>query len=309
MGDSGRSVDELRAELDDVCAVLMDDRFAPKLAALARPAVRMRAAARGATELGPVPHAAPDPGWPLGADGSPLTHLCSIDLVDLARFETGLELPSAGILQAFFEIDVEPGVLQPTEPDSFVLRIADSSVIASPGVGVELTQVLTIPAWYEPAVQAFAPAAKKPEFNRRGRNRAELLARARGEEVVEVPKTSDHDRLRTQVNDVHQEWGNRIESLVGPGPQHQIGGWPALVQTPLWGECEEGWAGAEEVLFETTVEVGANPADRWAMVIQIDTDEEAGWMWGDAGLLYFAARTPIEPAGLLRGSWCVAQSY
>ncbi len=303
------SVDELRAELNDVCAVLMDDRFGQKFAALARPAVRTRPAAPGATQLGLAPHPAPHPGWPLGPDGSPLTHLCSIDLADLADFETGVELPTNGILQAFYDVDPEPGTLHPTEFDSFTLAIADASVIAGPGAGVELTQVLTIPDWHEPAVQAFAPARSGPEFNRRGRNRAELRARARGEAIVEEPRHSAHDRLRTQVNAVNEEWNARIESLVGSGPQHQIGGWPALVQHALWEECEEGATAAETLVFDDAVVAAANPAQRWSLVIQIDTDEEVGWMWGDVGLLYFAARTPIEPEQLPLGSWCVAQCH
>ena len=111
------------------------------------------------------------------------------------------------------------------------------------------------------------------------------------------------------MNAVNEEWNARIESLVGSGPQHQVGGWPALVQDALWGECEEGASAAETLVFDGAVAVAADPAEHWSLVIQIDTDEEVGWIWGDGGLLYFAARSPIEPEQLPLGSWCVAQSY
>ena len=44
----------------------------------------------------------------------------------------------------------------------------------------------------------------------------------------------------------------------------KVGGWPYLIQGAIW-----FWDDAPEYVF------------------QIDTEDEAGWMWGDAGTAYF----------------------
>jgi len=52
-----------------------------------------------------------------------------------------------------------------------------------------------------------------------------------------------------------------------PGVFHRVGGWPTVIQQPLPG-----------ISFDDTDRV---------VLLQLDSDLEAGWMWGDSGILYF----------------------
>lgn len=75
------------------------------------------------------------------------------------------------------------------------------------------------------------------------------------------------------------------------GPLHQIGGHPDPVQGPVEMEVAYGllsnggkdqldWGGPEVV----------SASREWLLLAQFDTDSEAGFMWGDGGVLYFMMR-------------------
>jgi uncharacterized protein YwqG len=40
-------------------------------------------------------------------------------------------------------------------------------------------------------------------------------------------------------------------------------------------------------------------------LLQVDTDDEAGWMWGDAGTLYYWIRRPDLLAGRFDRIWMI----
>ncbi len=74
---------------------------------------------------------------------------------------------------------------------------------------------------------------------------------------------------------------NRRETI------HRLGGYPSLVQGGMEGEAR----------------------DDWAFFLQIDTDAEAGWMWGDAGQLYFYWDRTAPMPQALANAWCITECY
>lgn len=83
------------------------------------------------------------------------------------------------------------------------------------------------------------------------------------------------------------------EELVGSSgsTHHRLLGHPQVVQNPMELECQlvtngiycgssEGYEGDERKSLES----GA--AD-WRLLLQIDSDDAPGWMWGDVGRIYF----------------------
>jgi uncharacterized protein YwqG len=50
------------------------------------------------------------------------------------------------------------------------------------------------------------------------------------------------------------------------------------------------------------------PAD-WRLLLQLDTDDDAGMMWGDTGRLYFWVREQDARAGDFSKTWLVLQCY
>jgi uncharacterized protein YwqG len=69
-------------------------------------------------------------------------------------------------------------------------------------------------------------------------------------------------------------------------PRHRMFGWPDLVQNPV--ELEPG------------------AADR-LLLLQLDTDDDIGWMWGDAGTLYYWIREQDLRTGRFDRTWMIFQ--
>ncbi len=94
-------------------------------------------------------------------------------------------------------------------------------------------------------------------------------------------------------------------------PNHQVGGWPNLQQAPIWRESDlvsrghplgtsDEWEAAQPFI---SVEREA----QWSMLLQIDTDDEADWMWGDVGTLYFTVQRPFDSDALPDSAWMALQ--
>jgi uncharacterized protein YwqG len=47
----------------------------------------------------------------------------------------------------------------------------------------------------------------------------------------------------------------------------------------------------------------------WRLILQLDTDERAGWMWGDGGKIYVWMREQDVRARRFDRCWTILQSY
>ena len=50
-------------------------------------------------------------------------------------------------------------------------------------------------------------------------------------------------------------------------------------------------------------------AKDWKLLLQLDTDDDIGWMWGDVGTLYFWVREQDAQAGDFSRVWMVFQCF
>lgn len=95
---------------------------------------------------------------------------------------------------------------------------------------------------------------------------------------------------------------------------HRCGGHPQEIQSDMRLECQlvtNGIYCGEPSGYQdprrTMLEKGA--AD-WSLLLQVDSDEQrVGWMWGDAGRVYFWARQQDIEAASFDGSWGILQCY
>ena len=94
---------------------------------------------------------------------------------------------------------------------------------------------------------------------------------------------------------------------------HRMFGWPDVIQNPIRLWCQlvsngvavdtaEGWR-------DPRVEGLRRGASEWRLLLQIDTDEDVGWMWGDSGRVYYWIREQDLRAGRFEKVWSVLQSY
>jgi hypothetical protein len=101
------------------------------------------------------------------------------------------------------------------------------------------------------------------------------------------------------------------EAAFGDAVRHQFGGWPHLVQAPLWAECSLHAAGIPALTREAEhhprfVAMLERSAD-WRLLLQLDTDDSLGWLWGENGCVYYAIREEDLRTGNFDATWMVSQ--
>ena len=262
----------------------LNDAHADLYLGLVRPAVRLlHDVDRGQrSRLGGVAVLDPAVAWPTWG-GRPLSLLAVVDLAELAAVDTGLQLPEVGLLNFFYDADEQRAWgFDPAQSDAWrvIYTPPEDGVAVEPPTGapsfpsipVSPRQWVSSPGWEEPA--------------------------------LEIIWQGDRDGLGDLDEQLaEEEWPEAAH--------HQIGGWPMLQQGSIWLECQLASNGlyvgdSKGYQDPRAAELGPG-ADDWVLLLQIDTDDDAGWMWGDVGVLYFTIRRQDLADGRFDRCWMVLQ--
>jgi uncharacterized protein YwqG len=108
--------------------------------------------------------------------------------------------------------------------------------------------------------------------------------------------------------------GELMPRLSEDEPIHRYGGHPQEIQGDMRLECQlvtNGiYCGDQSGYRDPRRSVLEKGAADWQLLLQIDSDEKRlGWMWGDAGRIYFWARRLAIEAADFDGSWAMLQCY
>jgi uncharacterized protein YwqG len=260
---------------------------AGRLIAKARPAVALLhgpATSTVVTRLGGRPLLEPDEEWPEYLD-TPLSFLALVDLAELRDLTAGTGLPRSGLLNFFYETDEQAWGFDPADrgswrvlaadPTTAELRVEPDGTPRFPEIPLAGRRIATLPGWEEDV-------------------------------SAQIMGTPDG-----RVDDRHVVLSEQLDAMAPAGPRHRLSGWPDLEQAPWQLECQL----ASHGLYVGTPEGYGDPravalkpgADDWVMLVQIDSDDDAGWMWGDVGKLYFAIRRQDLAAAAFDRTWMVLQ--
>lgn len=226
--------------------------------------------------------------WPRTLAGEPLSFLGQIDTRDIAAVLPGSPLPSDALLAFFFEANEEQGWgyhpnhaqywhVQAVDPATAVPTTAPRQARVFDSHAVTAQLVTTIP------------------------DRAEACLRELWD--------ADDDALTALYVEL---CGGDEELLCGDGSsRHRMLGWPDLVQESMQLECQLASHGIDvgfpEGYHGPAAEALRPGAADWRLLLQIDTDFTAGWMWGDAGSLYYWTTAEQLRAGRFETAWMVLQ--
>lgn len=252
----------------------------------------------GASKLGGLPDLSAGTIWPTRAaypdgahDGNsacapaPLQFLAQINLADVASVGCDLPLPDKGVLQFFYDADVQPWGFDPND-----------------GVG---TRVLFAEG-RERLERTHSPIASAP---------------ARPLEFVPSDGLPGWEWIQQKIRDQpgysHEQFFRELERLPSedreklPFGGHRFGGWPSLIQAPMELECQLASngisAGGPSGYAQARVSELEKGADDWRLLLQLDSDESQGWMWGDVGMIYFWCRQTDIAARRFDRVWTVLQ--
>jgi uncharacterized protein YwqG len=246
-----------------------------------RPAVQLiKSAARASSYFGGAPALPRGMTWPTNR-GKPLGFMACLDLTALAKTFPQPWLPSSGRLLFFYDAEDQPWGFDPKDRGGWaVIRVGDEPVSPSAPAAdsvkryaIDFREIGTYPSWERSEVEALALSDEEAEH----------------------------------LTDLH-------DSSYGGLARHQLGGFPSPVQGDTMElECQLvsngiycGDASGYESPLAKAIEAGAKD---WRLLLQIDSDDDLGVMWGDGGILYFWIRESDALAGRFENCWVVVQCH
>ena len=251
---------------------------------LAEPTLVLDAAqGENLVRLGGLPRLTADMTWPM-RDGRPLSFLAEMDLAAIRAAGGPDILPAQGFLHLFYDLLESPWGFDPRDTAGFAILWSD--------------RVTAEPAG-RPA--GLADEALLPPRTLRGRRAVSYPTPERLNLAPGVVSASDFDAT----------W--ELESSeTGNGVQHRIGGLPSPIQGDHMeleaDQASQGVYMGDGKGYAAAGEEGLERARRdWMLLLQIDTDEGAGMMWGDMGRLYVWMRRDDLRVSRFDRVWMIQQ--
>jgi len=245
------------------------DRWAD-IVELARPAVRLVPGGvdrLGGTRLGGTPDAPRTFAWPYFFDDAPLAFIAQVDLRDVQAVYPNDLVPQAGLLSFFYDAKQEAWGFDRKDGGRWAVFL------------------------FEPP---FAPVGMPAAVPEEGQYKPVQL-QARGELTLPAHDSLEIERLglTAQQGDAYRALSIELDELTG-NDVHRFLGWPeeiqhdpaVEVQLPANGIYAGDATGYESDEGKRLME----QRDVWQLLLQVDSEEDAGMQWGDVGRLYFMIR-------------------
>ena len=264
---------------DEAALANVRRRFAGHL----RPAVHLRPGDSGFSRLGGLPDMPENFEWPEWK-GKPQAFLAQLDLSAIHAALPSF-LPATGYLYFFYDQDQGVWGFDPKDAGGWrvLYSTADRATFrprpAPDGLAGEFV---------------YQSKAVRPQ-------RIEVLP-----DTQTLPKSEfDWDRDGEAYLVVREE-------AFAARARHQVLGLPSPVQNAdMERECQLAsngvYVGDSEGYKDPRVPALEAGAAEWKLLLQLDTDDDCGWMWGDVGMLYFWIREQDARAGDFSRVWMVFQ--
>ncbi|WP_216211299.1 YwqG family protein [Amycolatopsis aidingensis] len=304
--NADRTPAPLDARLDDTAIAELLAGLPADLAATtaerARPAIRFATrrcgpdSAPGASRFGGDPDLPADLAWPTwvnpldkGGEPRPLGFFAQIDLATVAG-GTDLPLPSDGLLSFFCDFATGGG---------------HGGILGLYQHEHEGCRVRHLPAT-TPARRAAPPAAHSvPEALL-----LPILVTTFPEPDPATWTDGDHDEGYAGWDEVERRYERLLAAAVPEGwalaGRHQLGGHARSIQHPVEEEVLQAAAGVSRAGrafdHERWAAIRHRVAD-WRLLLQLDSDSHLGYLWGDAGTLYWMARQDSIAAADWSAAW------
>jgi uncharacterized protein YwqG len=213
----------------------------------------------------------------------PLAFLAQLNLAEVNAISADLNLPSTGQLLFFCDLANSTWGFDPaSRGSSLVLHISDDEPLELGETPDNLDEE-----------HKYVPCSLELEL----------------EQTLSTDLHPYGVDLQTYENDQYE---SLIESLIRQiRPIHRLGGFPEIIQNPMELECQlvtNGlYCGDSSGYNDPRAKVLQTGAADWRLLLQIDTDDEPGWMWGDCGRLYFWMREADIRSRSFENAWCVLQ--
>jgi uncharacterized protein YwqG len=221
----------------------------------------------GASRFGGLPDLPSDVTWPTYNE-SPLSFLLQLNLEELSEYSCCAALPSSGVLSFFYDVENMAWGYDPNDRGSWrVLYTMDTTNLRRREPPDDLEEDYI---WPTTMPITFSEEISTPSLN---------------SIALEQLKFTDDEM------DHYVEYIYRLEGGDQRAPLHQVLGHPEPVQNEMQLECQlvsNGvYYGSPEGSQDPRARDLEPGATSWRLLLQLDSDDDVGFMWGDVGMLYF----------------------
>lgn len=251
----------------------------------------------GASKLGGLPDLPPGTPWPRRGE-RPLMFLAQFNLADLPKPDVQPGLPASGLLSFWYDTADEPWGFDPKDRGSFQVLYTDAPT--------DQLHRTDLPEFVRGDLDHDPHWEWKP-FSECGIQ-------------TSGPLDYNLDRLKEDLydadNDESQDLAERLDDMLSePKGFHRLLGWADTIQGEMTLNCQLVSNGiylgrAIPEADKARADQLATGAPDWTLLLQLDTDEDGpGWMWGDAGRLYYWIRKQDLARADFSNVWGVLQCY
>ncbi|MCL4517217.1 MAG: YwqG family protein [Firmicutes bacterium] len=253
----------------------VSDSLADDLAGLIRNSILMKTAVCpedtipvGSSKIGGLPDLPSGWDWPAW-NGQPLSFICQINFEELAPYDTEKVLPTHGILYFFYDAKQSVWGFDPQDRGGWRVLFTENKT------GLERT---SLPSTL-PEEGQFYPC--KVDFS------SQLTLPPPESELFSEPLSK---RDWEAYYDLLESLGLLSES----SGVHRVLGHPDQMQGDMLLECQLAfhglYVGDSSGYNDPRAQQLRSGAKDWRLLVQIDSDDQSGMMWGDVGRLYFWIR-------------------
>lgn len=235
---------------------------------LRKPTIRIEKSHHsGLSKIGGLPIANAALKWPVWK-GKPLAFLAQINLGELPRSNTSQSLSKSGLLYFFYDQEQNTWGFDPNDRGSWAVEYVSD---------VGNLQPLTPPAGLQ------KKAIYKEKF-------------IQFSNVLTYPDWQDERIEKLDLTDSQIDEYFELESSVYLGqPAHQLFGYANPIQSndmDLESQLVSNglYCGDASGYNDPQAKTLSSGREDWVLLLQLDSDDDADMMWGDAGMLYFWIR-------------------
>jgi uncharacterized protein YwqG len=263
--------------------------YAARLEALTRPSIRLSAGSRpledrlGASRLGGEPDLPRDVEWPR-FQGVSQSFVAQIDLAEIEPFDVDRVLPRRGLLSFFYDSEQRTWGFDPADRGSWAVT-------------------------YTSNLDLLEPRPTPDDVPEEGRFAAVALTPS--PETTYAPwELSEIDALGL-TRDELAAYADVLGRLDEPSPFHRLLGHPEPIQGDMQLECQlvsHGlYCGDESGYDDPRAGHLQRGAADWRLLLQVDSDDDAQMMWGDAGRIYYWLARDALRAHRWDATWLILQ--
>jgi len=238
----------------------------------------------GTSRIGGAPDLPAGMNWPVWK-GKPQSFIAQIRLDDVHQYDTNGLLPPHGMLWFFYDASQQTFGDSPADSGGWRVLFTDGDV--------SKLQRASFPAQLPPESQFRACAIKFA---------SEMTLTQQPE--LEIPHLSWSEAEQKQYEML-------LSTFPGPDDRAKVHnrllGYPDTIQDDMRLQCQLAFNGVTDPNDPKAATLTQGAMD-WQLLLQIDSDEQAGMRWGNSGMLYYwIKRTDLQTRHFDR-VWLVLQS-